>query len=116
MLVSQLRSPLTEDPVRVIPVRVPCEFVWNYPTRALGEELERTRKHISHRLGHRPPLSSFAEAEFRVDEERSAGDVRFVVVSPSGARLYWFGERFSAEAEAVSLQSVVSGNEPGARA
>jgi len=40
-----------------------------------------------------------------VDREISGGDTRFVVVAPSGARLYWFGDRSSAEAEAASLQA-----------
>jgi len=40
-----------------------------------------------------------------VDQDSSGGDVRFVVVAPSGARLYWFGDRLSAEVEAASLQA-----------
>jgi hypothetical protein len=50
-------------------------------------------------------MSSFAESEFWVDQERAGGTVRFMIVAPSGARLYWFAERVSAEAEAASLQA-----------
>jgi hypothetical protein len=50
-------------------------------------------------------MSSFAESEFWVDQDRSGGDVRFMVVTPSGALLYWFGDRPSAEAEAANLQA-----------
>jgi hypothetical protein len=50
-------------------------------------------------------MSSFADSEVWVDQDRSGGDVRFVVVAPSGARLNWFGDRLSAEAEAATLQA-----------
>jgi len=45
---------------------------------------------------------------YRVEREIFADEVHFVVVSPSGTRLYWFGDPSSAAAEAWRLGQVVA--------
>jgi hypothetical protein len=39
-----------------------------------------------------------------VERDWSAGEARFIVVGPSGVRLYWFSDQSSADAEVRSLQ------------
>src|SRR5262249_18902930 len=49
-------------------------------------------------------VSTVAASQYRVKREKAAGESRFIVVGPSGIRLYWFADRASAEADVRSLQ------------
>jgi hypothetical protein len=50
-----------------------------------------------------------SDSGYHVERELVQGDIHFVVVHRSGTRLYWFGDQFSAEAEARRLRQ----SEPG---
>jgi len=41
---------------------------------------------------------------YRVERDWSSGEARFIVVGPSGGRLYWFSDQASADAEVRSLR------------
>jgi hypothetical protein len=45
------------------------------------------------------------DSGYHVERELVQGDTHFVVVHPSGNRLYWFSDPFSAEAEARRLRT-----------
>jgi len=48
--------------------------------------------------------SNLSGSAYRVERDWSAGEARFIVVGPSGVRLYWFSDQASADAEVRSLQ------------
>jgi len=56
------------------------------------------------RQGPGQGASRAASTGYRLELDRGTDEERFVVVAPSGARLFWFADLASAEAEVQSLR------------